>query len=103
MAAVRAKSVALTEFVLEMVDAWLTDLGVEVVSPRDPAARGGHVTLRRHDFQEVTDLLWQRGVIPDYRDPGGIRIGPAPLSTSFREVHDGLAVLRDVLDERREP
>jgi len=100
MAAVREKSLALTGFALRLVDAWFADLGVEVTSPRDPARRGGHVTLRRDDFRDVTDVLWERGVLPDYRDPGGIRIGPAPLSTSFREVHDGLAVLRDVLRGR---
>ncbi len=100
MAAVRQKSVRLTELTLELVDAWFDGLGVEVASPRDAARRGGHVTLRRSDFREVTDVLWQRGVVPDYRDPGGIRIGPAPLSTSFRELHDGMAVLRDVLAGR---
>ncbi|GAA2725516.1 kynureninase [Cellulomonas aerilata] len=103
MAAVRAKSVQLTELTLELADAWLAPLGVDVVSPRDARRRGGHVTLRRDDFREVTDLLWQRGVVPDYRQPGGIRIGPAPLSTSFRELHDGLAVLRDVLLDRPRP
>jgi kynureninase len=95
IAAVRAKSRALTAFALDLVDAWLP--GVEVVSPRDPERRGGHVTLRRAGFREVLDALWERGVIPDYREPDGIRIGLAPLSTSFTEVHDGLAVLRDLL------
>jgi kynureninase len=36
-------------------------------------------------------------VIPDYRQPDGLRIGPAPLSTSFGEVHHGLSTLRDLL------
>jgi kynureninase len=97
IAAVRAKSAALTAFALGIVDADLVPLGVEVVSPRDPARRGGHLTLRRPGFRSVLDALWDRGVIPDYREPDGIRIGLAPLSTSFAEVERGLAELRAVL------
>jgi kynureninase len=96
--AVRAKSLALTGFALDLIDEWLAPHGVQVISPRDPDRRGGHVTIRRPGFRDIVDLLWARGVLPDYREPDGIRIGPAPLSTSFTEVHDGLAVLRDILD-----
>ena len=39
-------------------------------------------------------------MIPDYRRPDGLRIGPAPLSTSFGEVYRGLAVLRDLLERQ---
>ncbi|MCH6168483.1 kynureninase [Pseudonocardia alaniniphila] len=99
IAAVRAKSVALTEFALELVDAWLVPYGVEVASPRDPARRGGHVTIRRPGFRELLPHLWERGVIPDFREPDGIRLGLAPLSTSFTEVHAGVSILRDVLTE----
>jgi len=97
MPAIRAKSLLLTGFVLDVVDDWFARTGVEVASPREAAHRGGHVTLTRSDFREVTAALWERGVLPDYRDPGGLRIGLAPLSTSFTEVHDGLAALREVL------
>ena len=97
MPAVRAKSVRLTEFVLELADAWLAELGVDVVSPLDAARRGGHVTLRRPGFETVLAGLWERGVLPDYRRPDGIRIGPAPLSTSFVEVHRGMSLLRDLV------
>ena len=98
--AVRAKSVLLTTYALELADAWLAPLGVEVVSPRDAQRRGGHVTLRRPGFEALLEPLWAGGVIPDYRRPDGLRIGPAPLSTSFAEVHRGLSVLRDLLRER---
>lgn len=97
--AVRAKSVQLTEFAVELADAWLVEHGVQLASSRDPARRGGHVTLRRSGFRAVLDELWRRGVLPDYREPDGIRIGLAPLSTSFTEVHRGLNVLREVLEE----
>ena len=97
IAAIRAKSMALTEFALQLADDWLAPLGVTVVSPRASQQRGSHLTLRRDGFRDVLDELWRRGVIPDYREPDSIRIGLSPLSTGFAEVHRGMAVLRDVL------
>jgi kynureninase len=99
IASVRAKSELLTGYALELADRWLAPLGVEVVSPRDVARRGGHLTLRRPGFEKILEPLWDQGVIPDYRRPDGIRIGPAPLSTSFVEVHRGLATLRTLLEK----
>jgi kynureninase len=93
MAAIRAKSVLLTRFALDLADDLLADAGVTVASPRADAERGGHVTLRRPDFRAVNDRLWDAGVIPDFRAPDGIRLGLAPLSTSFTEVLDGMLVL----------
>jgi kynureninase len=98
--AVRAKSIALTDYAVDLADRWLAPLGAEVVSPREPERRGGHVTLRRPGFEKLLDPLWERGVIPDYRRPDGLRIGPAPLSTSFAEVHRGLSILRALLDQQ---
>lgn len=88
--AIRAKSVALTDFAVRVSDALLAPLGVEVASPRDAAERGGHVTLSHPAMRAVTARLWREDVIPDYRDPGGLRIGLSPLSTSFAETLRGL-------------
>ncbi|GLY05648.1 MULTISPECIES: kynureninase [Actinoplanes] len=99
--AVRTKSLLLTDYVLELADTWLAPHGVTVVSPRDQDRRGGHVTLRRPGFERLLEPLWNGGVIPDYRRPDGLRIGPAPLSTGFAEVHDGLALLRDLVEKHR--
>lgn len=99
MPAIRAKSIALTSYAIELADEWLAPLGVTVGSPRDPEERGGHVILQHEAMREVTARLWQRDVIPDYRDVGGLRIGLAPLSTSFEEVHRGLEATREVLRE----
>jgi len=98
MAAVRAKSVALTSYAVDVADELLAPLGVVLASPRDPALRGGHVTLNHPRMREVTAALWARDVIPDYRDPGGLRIGLSPLSTSFAEVRSGLESVREVLE-----
>jgi kynureninase len=93
--AIRAKSVALTSYAVELADATLPE--VSVASPRDPARRGGHVTLHHDRMREVTARLWERDVIPDYRDPGGLRIGLSPLSTSFEEVERGMAAVGEAL------
>jgi kynureninase len=95
--AVRAKSAALTAFALDLTDDRLAPLGAQVASPRDPARRGGHLTVRHPAFRDLLPLLWRRGVIPDFREPDGIRVGLAPLSTSFAEVHAGLEVVREAL------
>ncbi len=91
--AVRAKSVLLTEFLLELVDR----LGVTVLSPRDPDRRGSHVTIQVPDAARVARRLNAAGVIPDVRNPDLLRLGLSPLSTSFAEVYDGWAALADVL------
>lgn len=97
--AIRAKSLELTDFALELVAEQLKPLGVEVASPRDHARRGGHVTIRRHDFAAVNERLWQRGVIGDFRAPDGIRLGLAPLSSTYAEVAVAVAEIRAVLSE----
>ncbi|MDP3893315.1 kynureninase [Nocardioides sp.] len=97
MDAVRAKSVALTSYAVELADALLADAGVRVASPRDAGRRGGHVTLTHPSMREVTARLWAEDVIPDYRDPEGLRIGLSPLSTSFAETRRGLLAVREVL------
>ncbi|HET7303345.1 MAG TPA: kynureninase [Segeticoccus sp.] len=95
--AVRAKSQLLTRFLIDVVDSWPAELGVQLASPRADDRRGGHVTVRRSDFREVNQRLWERGVIPDFREPDGIRLGLSPLSTSFAETWRALEVLRESL------
>ena len=88
---------ALTEYAIEVHDALLAPYGVELGSPRDPDRRGGHVILDHPDFQEVTARLWERGVIPDFWPPHGLRVGLSPLSTGFAEVLAGLGAVAEVL------
>jgi len=95
--AVRVKSVLLTDYAVALADELLAPLGVGLASPRDPDRRGGHVTLTHPAMREVTAELWRRDVIPDYRDPGGLRLGLSPLSTSFAEVERGLETVRQTL------
>lgn len=95
MPAIRAKSVALTEFAIDLVDDCLTPFGVELTSPRDATWRGGHITIDHPAFPAMIGRLWQRGILPDFRAPTGIRLGLSPLSTSFGEVEIAVDAIAD--------
>jgi len=96
--ATRAKGIDLTEYAIELLEAWLAPLGCSLGSPRDPARRGAHVAIRHPDAKRLTTDLIARGVIPDFRAPDSIRVGCSPLTTSFEEVHRGLTELCDLLE-----
>jgi kynureninase len=95
--AVRAKGVALTAYAIELCDAWLAPLGCTLGSPRDPAVRGAHISIRHPDAGELTRRLIETGVIPDFRAPDSIRLGMAPLYTRFVDVWAGLDRLRGLI------
>ncbi|WEV78715.1 aminotransferase class V-fold PLP-dependent enzyme [Janibacter cremeus] len=95
---VRAKASALGRFVIDGVDELLADHGVRVVSPREDSRRGGHVTIGHPRSRELTRDLWAQDVIPDFREPDGIRLGLSPLSTSFTEVADALSRIEALLE-----
>lgn len=94
---IRAKGVALTEYVTALADAWLAPAGAETASPRDPDRRGSHVTVRHPDAAAITDQLIGKGVIPDFRNPDLIRLGLSPLTTSYTEAWTGLDILRGII------
>ena len=93
----RAKGQAMTSYLVTLSDAWLAPLGFRLASPRDPALRGSHVSLEHPQAWQVCQALLDRGVVPDYRTPDRLRLGPAPLTSRFVEVYDALAVIRDVV------
>lgn len=93
---IREKSVRLTDHLVDLAGALIPR--ARIATPLDPRRRGGHVTLDHPRFREVLPRLWERGVIPDFRAPRGLRLGPSPLSTSFVEVLTGMRAIADALD-----
>jgi kynureninase len=95
VAAIREKSIALTSYAIELVDALIP--AATVSTPRDAARRGSHLTIDHPNSAVAVQRLWAQGVIPDFRHPSGVRIGLSPLSTSFAEVERGIRALADAL------
>jgi kynureninase len=94
-----AKGRRMTSLMVELADAWLAPHGVRLASPRDPERRGSHVTFAHPAAWQLTQALIDRGVVPDFRTPDRVRLGPAPLYTRFVDVWDAMDRFRALLDE----
>jgi kynureninase len=97
-----AKKAAIgTELMIALFDAWLAPLGFELLTPRDPSQRGGHITIGHPEAKRIAAALRQFAqVIPDYRMPNSIRLAISPLPTSYTEVFDGFARIRDSVERK---
>jgi kynureninase len=97
--AIRAKSVALGEYMIGQLDAHLRDLGFDLASPEDANRRGSHVSLAHEHAWSLTRALIEVGkVIPDFRVPDNIRFGMSPLYNSFVDVHTAVQRLKTIAD-----
>jgi len=94
----RAKSVALTEFLIGLADEWLAPLGFDVASPRDSIGRGGHVVLAHEEAYRIVQAALDVGLIADVRPPNLLRLCPAPLTNSFVDVWDAVMRLHEVVN-----
>lgn len=95
--AVRAKSLALTDFFLECVEAYVPAGRVEPVTPAAHAERGSQVALRCADADAVMERLIAAGVVGDFRAPDVLRFGFTPLYLGFAEVERAARVLAETL------
>lgn len=73
-------------------------LGLDCVSPRDPAQRGSHISFRHPQAYAITQALIARGVIGDFRDPDILRLGLTPLYLSHVDVWRAGEILRETLE-----
>ncbi|RZU02780.1 kynureninase [Rivibacter subsaxonicus] len=104
LAALRAKSLALTDLFANLVEERCTGHGLTLVSPREPARRGSQVCLARDEgAYAIVQALIARGVVGDFRAgdaqvPDILRFGFTPLYTRFVEAWDAVEHLRAVLE-----
>ena len=87
--AIAAKASALTGYAIELCDRY----GLTTCTPRDPARRGGHVSVVHPEAKALTAALIERNIIPDFREPDIVRMGMSPLTTRYVDVFDGISTL----------
>ncbi|MBZ4019736.1 kynureninase [Streptomyces purpurogeneiscleroticus] len=94
---VRAKSLALSDFFLECVRAYVPRGRVRSVTPEPHDERGSQVALECAGAGEVMGELIRHGVIGDFRHPDVLRFGFTPLYTSFADAERAARVLAEVV------
>lgn len=96
MEQVRARSLALTDHLIALVDRHLPEMSV--VTPRAHHERGGHVSLAHPEARALSVALRRMGVVPDYREPDLLRLAPVALYNTETELDEVVRLLRTLLD-----
>jgi kynureninase len=96
---IRAKSIALCELFIELVETRCAGHGFELISPRDAGVRGSQISfIHAHGF-EIMQALIGAGVIGDYREPNVLRFGFTPLYVRFVDVWDAVDKLTTIMTD----
>lgn len=98
---IRKKSLQLTDFMMRLVRSQLADYDFNIANPVDDLERGGHIFLEHPEAARISKALKQDGVIPDFRNPNGIRLAPVALYNSFTDVWKAVQILKTIMDEDR--
>jgi kynureninase len=91
-----AKSVALFDVFHALVEQRCPEL--ECISPREPGARGSHISFRHQHAFEICQALIADGVIGDFRAPDVIRFGLTPLYLGFADLWEAVERMARILD-----
>lgn len=101
----RVKSIQQTSYLIELAAKWLLPLGFTLGTPTDPTIRGSHVSLRHPEAYRINQALINSPapavrVIPDFRAPDHIRLGVAPIYTTFSDIYRALDRVRIIVEKR---
>ncbi len=93
---IRAKSISLTAY-LAFLLGQINNLDFEIITPSNSAERGAQLSLFfKTKGKEIHDKMIANGIIVDYREPGVIRVAPAPLYCSFSDVFQFYEILKAI-------
>jgi kynureninase len=92
---IKAKSKELTAY-LEFLLQQLHHLDFEIITPENPESRGAQLSLYfKEKGKEIHEKMIDSGIVVDYREPGVVRVAPAPLYCSFQDVYRFYEILKN--------
>ncbi|MGJ3195451.1 kynureninase [Peribacillus frigoritolerans] len=98
---IREKSLKINQYLMDLVEFELEDMGFFIGTPREDIRRGGHVSLEHKEAARICKALKENGVIPDFRAPNIIRLAPVALYTSYAEVWEVVQILKKIMSEKQ--
>jgi kynureninase len=103
MADLRKKSIKMTAYLEHLL---LKDTSDEtrpfrIITPADPESRGAQLSLLLKPglLQNVSQKLQEGGIVCDKREPGVVRVAPAPLYNTYTDIWMFVSYFRAALDE----
>jgi kynureninase len=102
---IRKKSEKQSEYMAALIDRWLLPLGCRLGSPPEASKRGSHISITHKEAFRINQAMIHPPegmpvIIPDFREPDNIRLGIAPLYTSFREIFDTIGRIKDIIAQK---
>jgi kynureninase len=102
---IRTKSENQSEYMVALIDSWLVPLGCRLGSPREVSTRGSHISITHNEAYRINQAMIHPPegmpvIIPDFREPDNIRLGIAPLYTSYQEIFDTIGRIRDIISQK---
>ena len=98
---IREKSLKINQYLMDLVEFELEDMGFFIGTPSEDIRRGGHVSLEHKEAARICKALKENGVIPDFRAPNIIRLAPVALYTSYAEVWEVVQILKKIMSEKQ--
>ncbi|GEO11268.1 kynureninase [Segetibacter aerophilus] len=92
---IKAKSKDLTAY-LEFLLQQLQHLDFEIITPANAESRGAQLSLYfKEKGKEIHEKMIDSGIVVDYREPGVVRVAPAPLYCSYQDVYRFYEILKN--------
>ena len=97
----RAKSQRQSEYLINLWEEFLKPRGFTLNTPREAELRGSHVSLGHAEGLRIDQaLIYEMNVLPDFRPPDTIRLGIAPIYTSYRDIYTTVMCMQKVVKDR---
>lgn len=98
---IRQKSLQINQYLMDLIEQELADMGFVIGNPRANIRRGGHASLEHKEAARICKSLKENGIIPDFRAPNIIRLAPVALYTTYEEVWRVVQTIKIIMSEKQ--